>query len=101
MLLLVFFSWMVRTETPVTSEPVPQVVGTAATGYQSASGSFAKRISAPFDGFFAIREMAFAASMGDPPPMPMKKSAPSRTATSRAFMTVSMDGFSSISLKMQ
>ena len=39
--------------------------------------------------------MAFAASIGDPPPIPIRKSAFSESPKSRALMIVSTEGFSS------
>ena len=79
----------------VTSEPVPAVVGTATMGKAFALASH--RASVPLPGAAAITEMALLASMGEPPPMPIKNSTPSVMAIFAARSTVSTSGFSPIS----
>ena len=96
---LVSLSCRVSTETPVTSDPVPQVVGTAITGRASEESDASYRRSAPQSRCFIIKAMALAASMGEPPPIPITKSAFSASPYSLAFITVSTEGFSSTSGK--
>ena len=86
-----------ESDIPVTSEPVPQVVGIAATGRCAGEAELSNMSSHRASGYFIITATAFAASRGEPPPMPITKSAPARMPVSRAFMIVSTEGFSSTS----
>ena len=89
----------------VTSEPVPAVVGTAATVralfaacLTAASVSYKK--SAFFSGLAIISAIALEASMGEPPPIPITKSTFSESPKAVARITVSTEGFSSIPSKI-
>ena len=75
MLVLVIPTSFERTEFGVTSLPVPEVVGICMTGRALGSGDPAN-IAAFGMGFTARSAMTFAASMAEPPPMPMTKAAP-------------------------
>ena len=96
----VFFSGTVKMAYCVTSLPVPAVVGISITGRCLAS-PFSKRNSDFSSGFAARNAMALALSIGEPPPIPITKSAFSLTAIFPALTTVSNIGFSSISSKIQ
>ena len=96
MLFFKFILWFVMMATGVASEPVPHVVGTATTGaWLSGFAGAWCRLSAAKLGFTRRSAAAFAASMAEPPPMPMMKSALNSRAVCAAFATVSVDGFSS------
>ena len=90
------FAWTVSTATPVTSDPVPQVVGIVTTGSAFVCAALSYRYSASFSGLASIIAIAFAASIGEPPPIAITKSTPFLFPNSVAFITVSTEGFSSI-----
>ena len=80
----------------MTSEPVPQVVGTAATGKCGAFGIGVYKKSLSNLLFAISKAIAFEASRGEPPPIPMTKSTISEAPYCAPAITLSTDGFSSI-----
>ena len=91
---------LVKTPTFVTSLPVPDVVGTVTIGKGRTYGPVKRAASS--SSFVHKRVMTFAASIGEPPPMPMTKSTPSALPSAAALRTVSMEGlFSTSSNKTQ
>ena len=82
----------------VTSAAVPAVVGTAMIGTQGflVGATPSRLLTSANSGLLMIIPMAFAVSIGEPPPMAMIKSAPDFLYSSTPFCTFSMVGFSLI-----
>ena len=99
MLCFVFRSSLVKIAYGVTSEPVPQVVGTAITGRCRKSFCWYST-SSVLSLFWIISAIALAASNGEPPPTPITKSVPSARPSSAAFIILPILGFSSILSKI-
>ena len=100
MLVLVSAASLVRMEYWVTSLPVPEVVGTRASGSTFlGSKPNEKRASSAISGWLASMAMALAASMGLPPPIPTIKSAPKARALSPPLRTLGIVGLLSTSSK--
>ena len=91
MLVFVSLKSLVRMAYGVTSLPVPAVVGTCAMGSAFASYPPAK-ISSSLRSCTQSVAIAFAASMGDPPPTATIKSAPALTSSATPSRTQAIVG---------